>query len=111
MPGKSKFSVFVIIALSAILLEISSTLVTCTSIIGKLKTKGCFNSFLTLTLESIFTLELEFARDIRHLQLTGPEKKLPFQHERTTLFVHAENTSKNRSVQTILMIRKHLSPF
>ena len=50
-PEKSKFSVFVLIALSAILLEISSTLITCTSIIEKLRTKDCFNSFLNLTPE------------------------------------------------------------
>ena len=74
-PEKSKFSVFVLIALSAILLEISSTLITCTSIIEKLRTKDCFNSFLNLTPESTFTLELEFARDICHFPLTGHEKK------------------------------------
>ena len=90
-PEKSKFSVFALIVLSAILLEISSTLITCyISITGKLRTKGCFNSFLNLTPESTFTLELEFARDICHFPLSGPEKKLLLQHERTTLFVHAD---------------------
>lgn len=62
--GKFKFFVFVIIVLSVILFEISSMLVICISIIGKLKIKGCFNSFFILILGLIFIFELEFVCDI-----------------------------------------------
>jgi len=43
-PGKSKFIVFVLIALSAIFLEINSTLLTCTSTTEKLRTKECLTT-------------------------------------------------------------------
>lgn len=94
-PAKSPSSTWYSISV-----EMNSTLLTCTNITAKLRTKDCFQHIHNLTPESTFTLDQESARDICHFPLTAPEKKLPLQHGRAALFVHAENTSKNHFVPT-----------
>lgn len=94
-PAKSPSSTWYSISV-----EMNSTLLTCTNITAKLRTKDCLQHIHNLTPESTFTLDQESARDICHFPLTAPEKKLPLQHGRAALFVHAENTSKNHFVPT-----------